>query len=127
MKINGLEHAGVITDTWLRAYGSRFARPTDCLGAIGWAKGFARGEHRFEVPDADAKREIKLKPALAIWGMADRTLGASHFLPLFEELFPSARTHRLAGVGHYSFEHAPEAVSTIIGEFLVDTAPTPSR
>ena len=120
------------SDTWSSpgskqyAYGSRFAKPTDCLGAIGWAKGFARGEHHFEVPDADAKREMKLKPAPAIWGMADRTLGASRFLALFEARFPSARTHRLAGVGHYSFEGAPETISAIIGEFLVDTMPTPS-
>lgn len=123
LKLNGFENAGLINDTWLRAYGSRFTHPSDCLGAIGWAKGFATGEHRFEVPTAVAKREIQSRPALAIWGMADRTLGADHFLPLFEELFPSAAVHKLSGVGHYSFEDAPQTIATTINDFLLQTAP----
>lgn len=125
LKLNGFENTGVISDTWLRAYGSRFAHPADCLGPIGWAKGFAAGEHRFEEPDAVAKRDIQSRPALAIWGMADRTLGANHFLPLFEELFPSAAVHKLAGVGHYSFEDAPEAIGSIISAFLMETELSP--
>lgn len=118
LKLNGFEQTGIITETWLRAYGSRFVHPSDCLGAIGWAKGFAAGEHRFEVPGEEARRIIRSKPALAIWGMADRTLGAAHFVPLFEELFPSADVHRLHGVGHYSFEDAPEEIARMIGAFL---------
>ena len=121
LKLNGFENTGVINDTWLRAYGSPFTHPSDCLGAIGWAKGFAIGEHRFEMPDAVAKRDIQSKPALAIWGMADRTLGGDHFLPLFEELFPAAAVHKLPGVGHYSFEDAPQTIATIINDFLVQT------
>jgi cis-3-alkyl-4-acyloxetan-2-one decarboxylase len=122
LKLNGFERHELISETWLRAYGSRYADPADCLGAIGWAKGYASGEHRFETPDADTTRQIRSKPALAIWGMADRTLGAQHFLPLFEALFPAARIHRLEGVGHYSFEDAPETIAEIIGDFLAETA-----
>jgi cis-3-alkyl-4-acyloxetan-2-one decarboxylase len=125
LKLNGFENTGVINDTWLRAYGSRFADPSDCLGAIGWAKGFAIGEHHFEVPDATAKREIQSKPALAVWGMDDRTLAAEHFLPLFDELFPSAPVLKLSGVGHYSFEDAPEAIAAIINSFLTQTEMLP--
>ena len=80
-------------------------------------RGFAAGAHRFEVPDA-ALRAIRDKPALAIWGDADRTLGAEHFLPLFTALFPSAPVERLAGVGHYCFEDAPDVIATRVAEFI---------
>jgi pimeloyl-ACP methyl ester carboxylesterase len=121
LKLNGFENPAVIDETWLRAYGSRFATPADCAGAIGWAKGFAIDAHRFEVPDAAASRAIRSMPALALWGMADRTLHAEHFLPLFAELFPGAPIHRLGGVGHYSLEDAPETIATRIAEFLAAT------
>jgi haloalkane dehalogenase len=118
LKLNGFENNAVITDDWLAAYGEPFAHPADCLGAIGWAKGFATGAHRFETPDAAADRAIRAKPALAIWGEADRTLHAEHFLPLFSQLFPGAPIHRLAGVGHYCFEDAPDAIASLIADFI---------
>ncbi|WP_204349140.1 alpha/beta fold hydrolase, partial [Klebsiella pneumoniae] len=82
------------------------------------AKGFATGAHQFETPDPAADRAIRSKPALAIWGEADRTLRAEHFLPLFSELFPAAPIKRLAGVGHYCFEDAPEQIGGLIAEFI---------
>lgn len=118
LKLNGFENHALITDAWLAAYGSRFASPADCLGAIGWAKGFATGAHRFETPDAAALSAIRAKPALAIWGEADRTLHAEHFLPLFEQLFPEAPIHRLAGVGHYCLEDAPDEVGRLVADFI---------
>lgn len=118
LKLNGFENHALITSTWLDAYGSRFAEPADCAGALGWAKGFAIGAHRFEVPDAAARREIASKPALAIWGMADRTLQAEQFLPLFQHVFPAAPIHRLTQAGHYSLEDAPDAVAALIASFL---------
>jgi pimeloyl-ACP methyl ester carboxylesterase len=118
LKLNGFENNALITDIWLDAYGSPFANPADCLGAIGWAKGLATGAHRFETPGAAADRAIRAKPALAIWGDADRTLHAEHFLPLFTALFPAAPVHRLAGVGHYSPEDAPDAVTALVTEFI---------
>ncbi|MDA9435085.1 alpha/beta fold hydrolase [Bradyrhizobium sp. CCBAU 51627] len=121
LKLNGFENNAIITDDWLAAYGAPFASPAECLGAIGWAKGFATGAHRFEAPDAAADRAIRGKPALAIWGEADRTLHAAHFLPLFEAVFPGARVHRLAGVGHYCLEDAPEIVNPLISAFLDQT------
>lgn len=118
LKLNGFENNAIITDSWLAAYGAPFATPAACLGAIGWAKGFATGAHRFETPDPAADRAIGSKPALAIWGDADRTLQAAHFLPLFRALFPGASVHRLAGVGHYCFEDAPEIVNDLILAFI---------
>ena len=121
LKLNGFEDHRLINDAWLRAYGARFATPADCAGAIGWAKGVATGAHRFEMPDAAARRAIAAKPAMAIWGMADRTLHAEHFLPLFSALFPDGRVHRLPGVGHYSLEDAPDAIADRIATFLAQT------
>ncbi|AMO96364.1 alpha/beta hydrolase fold family protein [Collimonas fungivorans] len=121
LKLNGFENHALITDTWLAAYGSRFASAADCRGAIGWAKGAAIGAHRFETPDAAADRTIRAKPALAIWGMADRTLHAEHLLPLFTEIFPKAPIHRLAGVGHYCFEDAPDEIAALIVQFIRQT------
>jgi haloalkane dehalogenase len=121
LKLNGFENHALISDAWLQAYGTRFTQPADCAGAIGWAKGFALGAHRFEEPDIAVKRAIQAKPALAIWGMADRTLHAEHFLPLFSEVFPQATVHKLEGVGHYCLEDAPEAVATHIAAFLQQT------
>lgn len=118
LKLNGFENHTRINHTWLRAYGSRFAVPADSAGAIGWAKGFALGAHRFDTPDAAAIEAVRSKPALAIWGDADRTLAAEHLLPLFTELFPEAPVHRLAGVGHYSFEDAPREIAELIVGFL---------
>jgi len=121
LKLNGFEDHRLINDAWLRAYGARFATPADCAGAIGWAKGVATGAHRFEMPDAAARRAIATKPAMAIWGMADRTLHAEYFLPLFSELFPDGPVHRLPGVGHYSLEDAPDAIADRIATFLAQT------
>ena len=111
----------MITDTWLRAYRAPFKTPDDCLGAIGWAKGFAEGAHRFEPADAAAARALSRKPALAIWGMADQTLQPDHFIPLFSEAFPNGTTHRLEGVGHYCPEDAPAEIAKLIDEFVEKT------
>lgn len=121
LKLNGFENHAIINDNWLSAYGSHFASPADCLGAIGWAKGYATGAHRFEAPNPAAARAIRAKPALAVWGDADRTLHAEHFLPLFTELFPNAPIHRLAGVGHYCLEDDPAAIGEIVSQFLQRT------
>ncbi len=121
LKLNGFENPTIITDAWLTAYGAPFASPADCLGAIGWAKGFATGVHRFETPDTVADRVIRGKPALAIWGEADRTLQVDHFLPLFTTLFPAAPVKRLAGVGHYCLEDASHSVARLIAEFIRET------
>lgn len=121
LKLNGFEDNAIITDDWLRTYAAPFETPAQCLGAIGWAKGFAAGLHQFAIPDAAAERTIRAKPALCIWGDADRTLHADHFVPLFSAIFPDAPVRRLAGVGHYSFEDAPDEIAALIAEFIQQT------
>lgn len=121
LKLNGFENHALIDHTWLRAYSAHFAAPADCLGAIGWAKGFATGAHQFETPGAAARHAVTALPALAIWGLADRTLHAEHFLPLFSALFPQAEVHTLPGVGHYCLEDAPDTIATLVAQFMQRT------
>ena len=118
LKLNGFLRHEIINDTWLRAYRAPFPTRAHAAGAIGWAKGFATGAHEFETPDPATKAELARKPALAIWGEADRTLRADHFLPLFRQAFPGGRVHRLAGAAHYSPEDAPGEVARLVDDFL---------
>lgn len=118
LKLNGFENNNLITPTWLYAYSAHFKSPEYALGAIGWAKGFAEGTHQFEAVNTATAEKLSKKPALAIWGMADQTLQAAYFLPLFREAFPEGRIHRLPGAGHYSLEDAPEEIAIQIEAFL---------
>lgn len=118
LKLNGFERNEIITDAWLAAYGAPFPTLRHAAGAIGWAKGFATGAHTFEEPDAAITAELAKKPALALWGAADRTLHADQFLPLFQQAFPDGDVHRLAGAGHYSPEDAPDEIGRRVARFI---------
>ena len=109
---------GIVTDDWLNAYRAPFPTPAEAVGAIGWAKGFAIGAHQFEEPDPATRALISAKPALAIWGTEDRTLGADQFIPLFRQVFPHAPVLLLPETGHYSPEDAPEFIASRVLEFL---------
>lgn len=118
LKLNGFERNAIISKPWLSAYRAPFPTPEAAAGAIGWAKGFATGAHRFENPDAATAAALARIPALAVWGEVDRTLQAEHFVPLFRRAFPEGVVHRLPGVGHYSPEDAPDAVARLVTEFM---------
>lgn len=121
LKLNGFEDNSIITDAWLKAYGAPFPTPAHAAGAIGWAKGYATGAHKFEMPDTAMKRALASKPALAVWGMKDHTLNGEHFLPLFAEAFPEGRVQKLPNAGHYSPEDAPDEVARLVGTFVSGT------
>ena len=121
LKLNGFVDNSIITDTWLAAYRAPFPNPAYALGAIGWAKGYATGQHQFELPSDEVKEVLASKPALALWGKQDRTLHGEHFLPLFRSAFPNGIVHEIDKAGHYSPEDAPEEISTQIIRFLLET------
>jgi haloalkane dehalogenase len=122
LKLNGFQDNQIITPSWLRAYAAAFPDPAEAAGALGWAKGWPLGAHRFEQPGAEARERAARIPALAIWGAEDRTLAAEHFLPLFREAFPRGLISELPGVGHYSLEDAAPAITALIKLFLDATA-----
>ncbi|MEK8128791.1 hypothetical protein WMW72_12830 [Paenibacillus filicis] len=95
-----------------------FGQPSRLSWSVRLGEGIYSGAHQFEMPDASTVDEVRQKPALAIWGEADRTLHAEHFLPLFMELFPSAPVHWLPGVGHYCLEDAPDEIGHLIADFI---------
>ncbi|CAA9234340.1 2-hydroxymuconic semialdehyde hydrolase [uncultured Coleofasciculus sp.] len=118
LKLNGFERNDLITDTWLATYRAPFSTPEESIGGIGWARGYATGAHRFEVPDSSARAALSAKPATAIWGEADRTLHAEHFLPLFAAAFPNGLMQQLPGAGHYSFKDEPVVIASLIDQFI---------
>jgi cis-3-alkyl-4-acyloxetan-2-one decarboxylase len=120
LKLNGFERNEVIADAWLAAYRAPFPTPAHAAGAIGWAKGFAIGEHVFEEPDSEARKALARKPALALWGREDRTLRAEQFLPLFREAFPEGQVRLFEGAGHYSLEDVPDEIAQAVLDFIAD-------
>lgn len=121
LKLNGFERNDIISETWLAAYRAPFPTPKHAAGAIGWAKGFATGSHKFEEPDRSTIAALSAKPALALWGDADRTLHADQFLPLFRQAFPDGKELLLEGAGHYSPEDAPDKVAGAVARFIAET------
>jgi cis-3-alkyl-4-acyloxetan-2-one decarboxylase len=123
LKLNGFEQNNLITETWMNAYRAAFTTPSETAGALGWAKGFATGAHIFEAPPSpEVQEKISTLPALAIWGSADKTLHAKHFIPLFRMVFPSGQIYELKDAGHYSLEDAPETIGALVLQFLDLTA-----
>lgn len=121
LKLNGFERNEIITDTWINAYRAPFPTPQHAAGAIGWAKGFATGMHQFERPSVEVAKKISKKPALALWGSADRTLQADQFLPLFQSAFPQGIVKRIDRAGHYSPEDAPTEIGESVLRLLSET------
>ena len=118
LKLNGFVDHSIVTDTWLEAYRAPFPNSTSTLGAIGWAKGYATGQHQFEIPSDEVKNILSRKPAMAIWGKQDRTLHGEHFLPLFKTAFPQGPVHEIEKAGHYSPEDQPAIISHLIHHFV---------
>ncbi len=121
LKLNGFVDNSIVTDAWLEAYRAPFPNPDYGLGAIGWAKGYATGQHQFETPSEEVKGILAITPALAIWGKQDRTLHGEHFLPLFRSAFPSGIVHEIDKAGHYSPEDQPSLVAHLIDSFMQET------
>jgi haloalkane dehalogenase len=60
------------------------------------------------------------RPALLVWGMRDWCFGPD-CLERFVRAWPQADVHRLADVGHWVMEDAPEDTLTIVSQFLATT------
>jgi pimeloyl-ACP methyl ester carboxylesterase len=61
--------------------------------------------------------QFRASPMLLVWGMQDWCF-TPEFLQEWEQRFPTAEVHRLAGASHYVFEDAPDEVPARIRGFL---------
>jgi pimeloyl-ACP methyl ester carboxylesterase len=76
--------------------------------------------------ESDAGRRVGdvRRPALVVWGEADRLLPRES-LAVFSAI-PGARVERLAGVGHVPQMEAPERFNAVVSEFLAEAARAPT-
>ncbi|MDH6152948.1 pimeloyl-ACP methyl ester carboxylesterase [Paraburkholderia sp. WSM4179] len=86
LKLNGFEDHGLINDTWLRAYGSRFATPAECAGEHRddpiRSAGFAGFD---EWIDQEAQRDREQHHAAD-----ERVIGMTSYRTVLEELVKRA-------------------------------------
>ena len=77
---------------------------------------------------ADIQRSLPAladRPALLIWGMRDWCFRPD-CLDRFLRVWPDAQVHRLADVGHWVVEDAPDEALSIVRQFLGQTAANPN-
>jgi len=91
----------------------------------GFVKDIPRGPHE---PTwqmlADVERQLPSladRPALLVWGMRDWCFRPD-CLERFVRAWPEAEVHRLADVGHWVLEDAPEEVVPLVERFLTATS-----
>ena len=121
MMLLGIQRREVVTDTWLRAYGSAFATPDECRGAIAFPLEGLHLDRIRETLLAALPGLFKLGqagiPAMMIEGMQDRAIWPHVVLAGFRAFFPHGTVHELAGAGHFIQEDAHDTVVPLIEEF----------
>ncbi len=121
MKRVGFERTDHVDETWIRAYAAPFPKPDDCIAAYRFPQCIADGEtfdYLKTVRTAEATAAVKAKPAMMIFGEADRALPMNFAIGCFRDMWPTAPVVTLPGVGHFLQEDAPEAVSALIAQFV---------
>ena len=121
MKRVGFESTAQVDETWVRAYSSPFPTPESCIAAYRFPQcindretvDFLKSIH---TPEATAA--IKEKPAMLIFGEADRALPHAFTIGCFKDLWPNGPVVTLPGIGHFLQEDAPETVSALIQQFV---------
>lgn len=121
MKRVGFENTAQVDENWVRAYAAPFPTPDDCVAAFRFPQCIADREtvdflKTIRTPEATAA--IKAKPAMMIFGEADRALPQAFTIGCFRDLWPDAPVVTLPGVGHFLQEDAPETVSALIEQFV---------
>ncbi len=121
MKRVGFENTAQVDENWVRAYAAPFPTPDDCIAAFRFPQCIADREtvdflKTIRTPEATAA--IKAKPAMMIFGEADRALPQAFTIGCFKDLWPDAPVVTLPGVGHFLQEDAPETVSALIEQFV---------
>jgi pimeloyl-ACP methyl ester carboxylesterase len=121
MKRIGFERTAHVDETWIRAYAAPFPTPQDCIAARRFPECIADREtvefmKSIRTPEATAA--VTAKPAMYVHGEADRALPIDFSVGCFRDLWPDGPVVTLPGVGHFLQEDAPEAVSSMIEQFV---------
>jgi len=119
MKRIGFEHTAHVDETWVRAYASHFATPSDCKGALKFPQCIGAPEttalllaHMSNLP------ALAKKPAMYVHGEADRALPTEMSVGAFRSTWPKGPVVTLPGVGHFIQEDAPETACALIEQFI---------
>ena len=122
MKRIGFQRTAHINETWVRAYSAPFPTPEDCIGAYHFPRNIAAPETTEFMTEtieaAGGTNVFASKPAIGIFGEADRAIPADYAVASFKGMFPNGPVVRLPGVGHFLQEDAPEAVASMIELFI---------
>jgi epoxide hydrolase 4 len=117
----GAARKDVFDDERIRPYREAYADPSNVRSALAYYRTITRKviARRFRArPPAggSAKRRIEA-PTLLVWGMRDPVLPEA-VLASIERDIPQARAVRLADVGHFVPEEAPDEIAGAIESFL---------
>jgi haloalkane dehalogenase len=122
LKAAGFEHTDHIDETWIRAFGSPFPTPEECLGALRFPQFLGKPEMMKFMMDGQmmpgAMEAVKAKPAMMVTGAEDRALPCEFAVGCFRDMWPAAPVTILPGVGHFIQEDAPEIATALISQFV---------
>ncbi len=118
----GFEKSENITDDWLQAYSAPFSSKEECIAAVRLPKSIVDGQselwHPFTPIEIKAARNT---PAIMIEGMKDKGLAPEYYIPMFKQGFPDGKVHELPNAGHYLQEDEPQAIASLIEQFITQT------
>ena len=121
MKILGFQNSAAVDDTWVRAYSAPFPDRESCVGGIEFPLDVHLGRIQdfmvagLQTGNLDA---VKSKPAMLAVGLEDRAIDPEFVIEDFRNLFPDGPVVTLPGVGHFCQEDAPQALVSLILQFL---------
>jgi haloalkane dehalogenase len=122
LKRAGFEHTNHIDENWVRAFGSPFSTPEECLGALRFPQFLGKPEAMTFMMEGQAKpgaiEAVKTKPAMMVTGAEDRALPCEFAVACFRDMWPQAPVTILPGVGHFIQEDAPEIATALISQFV---------
>jgi cis-3-alkyl-4-acyloxetan-2-one decarboxylase len=114
----GMRNDEAKTAVWLRAYAAHFQTSADCKGAIEFPLDIIHDRIApYVLEGFPMVPSLRAKPAMLAEGMADEAIPPELAIADFKALFPKGPVVRLAGVGHFCQEDAPETLVSLIQLF----------
>ena len=122
LKLIGFDNNQVVTEDWIRAYGSAFPTPESCKGAIAFPLNLMKPESSVYLTAAMRKpgvlEALAAKPIVLVMGERDRQFPRLLIDGLFREIWPDLRAIELPNAGHFVQEDAPGTLVPMIEQFV---------